>query len=665
MTGHLPAPLDERFEGATPLGAGAFGEVFRAHDRRLRREVAIKLERAPDPDRAGSRFLQEARLLARLHHPNLAEVFDLGELPDGRRYMVLELLSGRNLNQAPPADPLAVMRQVARALDAAHGQGVLHRDLKPSNVMVEPSGRVVLIDFGLARDLAGPRRTATGVLLGTPLYLAPELLMGLGEPTPASDWYAWGATLYFLLEGQPPLPLRELQPVIDGYPPAPPRLRRTTPGSPLGRACLAALALDPEDRPASAEEVEALLAAPPTAGGAAGPGSAPLGVPSRRLPRLRPPGRGGPRGPMVRVLATALVAGGLAGAFLVRGRPAVHREAPAPRGPAPLPPQLASRLGALAAAHTGSDGAVPLALRGASYARHFREVLAELQDARVVLRWRQVYRALDEARQALETEPEGAARLEAVVARQVLPLILHLAVDLDMIRNVDLLRRLDLTPSAEDGVAVTPEIAEAVRDRLQELASVHRAALDLEVLRQPRGPAMRLLVTWVRAEADTSARPALVPSLLEELDGAPGTSLEASLLQVALSFLPTATSTWMVHCPLRLRVLDRAARWLEGPGRTAPTRDRFRVLPSLYHRWVITSSICDPERTLGSETTRARLLEQMRAESREQAMVAVALEWHAHYRLYTLIEPMATRLPWIMRPDEVALLEALRARLGD
>src|SRR6185503_19832043 len=148
-----------RYELLGPLGKGGMGEVYRARDERLGREVAIKVlppAFAKDGDRI-ARFEREARLLAALNHPGIAAIYEVGE-QDGRHYLVRELVPGETLDERLRTGPVAMeealhfARQVAEALEAAHGQGIVHRDLKPAIVKLTPAGKLKLLDFGLAKD---------------------------------------------------------------------------------------------------------------------------------------------------------------------------------------------------------------------------------------------------------------------------------------------------------------------------------------------------------------------------------------------------------------------------------------------------------------------------------------------------------------------------------
>jgi TolB-like protein/Tfp pilus assembly protein PilF len=204
-----------------PLGEGGMGQVYRARDERLRRDVAIKVIRAsetPDPQ-SQARLLREARLASALNHPNICTIHAVGE-HDGQTFLVMELVEGRPLSAElaarpgglPAAEALGIGSQIAEALQHAHGRGVIHRDLKTSNVMLMPEGRVKVLDFGLARRMAtetsitqglSSRLTESGVLVGTVEYLPPEVLRG-DAATAMGDIWALGIVLSELASGQVP-----------------------------------------------------------------------------------------------------------------------------------------------------------------------------------------------------------------------------------------------------------------------------------------------------------------------------------------------------------------------------------------------------------------------------------------------------------------------------
>ena len=205
------------YEILEPLGAGGMGEVYRARDTRLRRDVAIKvLPEAIAHGGAWERFEREARAASALNHPNICAVFDVGEA-DGRQFLVMELLEGKTLRDylgkepAEPATASALAVQIADALEAAHGKGIVHRDIKPGNIMVTGREHVKVLDFGLAKHASLntdetrtlDSLTAAGTVVGTPSYIAPEILQGK-EADARSDLWALGVVLYEMLSGRLP-----------------------------------------------------------------------------------------------------------------------------------------------------------------------------------------------------------------------------------------------------------------------------------------------------------------------------------------------------------------------------------------------------------------------------------------------------------------------------
>jgi serine/threonine protein kinase len=208
------------YEVLAPLGAGGMGEVYRARDPRLSRDVAIKVlppSFSKDPDRL-RRFEQEARAAGVLIHPNITAVFDVGS-QDGAPYVVSELLEGEVLQEALAGGRLSTRRavdyaiQLARGLAAAHEKGIVHRDLKPANIFVTKDGRVKILDFGLAKlthakdslpgrtNLSTTQGTEPGAVLGTLGYMAPEQLRGRPADS-RSDIFSFGAILYEMLSGK-------------------------------------------------------------------------------------------------------------------------------------------------------------------------------------------------------------------------------------------------------------------------------------------------------------------------------------------------------------------------------------------------------------------------------------------------------------------------------
>lgn len=204
-----------RYRLIAHLGSGGMGHVWLAQDELLRRRVAVKEVSPPaglsDDERAmlRERTLREARTAARLNHPNVVTVYDVVE-DNGRPWIVMELIQAQSLRELVdengPLEPSAAARiglQLLGALQSAHAIGVMHRDVKPGNVLIDAEGRAVLTDFGIARAEGGPATTTSGVLVGSPPYIAPERARG-ERGGPASDLWSLGATLYAAVEGRPP-----------------------------------------------------------------------------------------------------------------------------------------------------------------------------------------------------------------------------------------------------------------------------------------------------------------------------------------------------------------------------------------------------------------------------------------------------------------------------
>jgi serine/threonine protein kinase len=251
------------------IGQGAFGTVYRAVHPVLHREVAIKVlgsAHSADPGVA-QRFVEEARVIHRIRHPNIVDLLGFGELSTGQMYYAMELLAGKTLaghlterGAFEPGVALHVLRQIADALDAAHGNGVLHRDLKPDNVFVVgelgPGCRVKLLDFGIAKLLGDDSvlRTRSGMLMGTPAYMSPEQCGG--EKVDAkSDIYALGVIAHELFTGARPYPGQTVRELLSQHMfETPIRASSVKPSLParLDGVLLALLDKQPPRRPASA-----------------------------------------------------------------------------------------------------------------------------------------------------------------------------------------------------------------------------------------------------------------------------------------------------------------------------------------------------------------------------------------------------------------------------
>jgi serine/threonine-protein kinase len=244
------------------LGGGGMATVHLARDLELDRPVAVKLlaDHLADDAELRERFVREARLAARLAHPNVVAVYDAGE-EEGAPYIVMEHVDGETLadllrreGRLDPARAVGLALQACAGLAHAHEAGLVHRDVKPGNLLLRRDGTVKIADFGIARAAETTRLTLAGTILGTAAYLAPEQAAG-EEVTPAADVYSLAAVLYECLAGQPPRRIRSLADLDPERPVTP--LRDVAPQvrQELEDAVMRALARRPEFRPATAAEL--------------------------------------------------------------------------------------------------------------------------------------------------------------------------------------------------------------------------------------------------------------------------------------------------------------------------------------------------------------------------------------------------------------------------
>lgn len=258
--------LAGRYRLESRVGAGGTGVVWLARDERLERQVAVK-QLWPGPaqsEQARQRILREGRNAARLRHPNVVTVHDVAE-HNGQPVLVMEYVPSRSLAEVVAEQglltPEAVARiglQAAAALAAAHAAGIVHRDVKPGNLLVADDGTVKIADFGISRATGDSALTQGGLVSGTPMFLAPEIARG-EEPTPDSDVFSLGATLYDAVEGAPPFgddenPIALLHRVAAGEVPEPEH------AGPLAPVLMAMLRPDPAQRPSTVQVVTALQA---------------------------------------------------------------------------------------------------------------------------------------------------------------------------------------------------------------------------------------------------------------------------------------------------------------------------------------------------------------------------------------------------------------------
>jgi serine/threonine protein kinase/predicted Zn-dependent protease len=270
-----PSCVLGRYVRVNRLGEGGMGEVWRAWDLELGRWIALKFLKVDNLDEL-ARFQREARTIARLTHPNIAAIHDVGE-HGGRPYLAMQLVDGKTLDEVPRDDRkflVWAVREAAVAVQYAHEQGIIHRDLKPANIMIEgkpghvskstqsglrryASARVYVMDFGLARDVAVASKLSQGTTVGTPAYMAPEQVRQGEVLSARSDVYSLGVTLYEAITGQPPFssqdPYELFRKIVEKDPPSPRRLDPTIDRD-LEMIVLQCLEKDPERRYASAGE---------------------------------------------------------------------------------------------------------------------------------------------------------------------------------------------------------------------------------------------------------------------------------------------------------------------------------------------------------------------------------------------------------------------------
>jgi serine/threonine-protein kinase len=246
-----------RYAVEKTLGRGGMATVDLARDLELGRRVAVKRLYASlaGDDVFQTRFLREARMAAALSHPNLVAVYDVGE-DDGLPYIVMEYVEGETLAEVmartgpmQPDRAVDLLLQICAGLEHAHAAGLVHRDIKPQNLLVRSDGVAKIADFGIARTLQATQLTQAGTVLGTAAYLAPEQAAG-AQVTAAADIYSLGAVAYELLSGRQPYEVESLADLALAQQAPPPPLETVTPE--LGRVVLQALAADPTARPPSA-----------------------------------------------------------------------------------------------------------------------------------------------------------------------------------------------------------------------------------------------------------------------------------------------------------------------------------------------------------------------------------------------------------------------------
>ena len=262
----ISVTLQDRYRLDAVLGKGGMGTVYRGHDLKLKRDVAVKvLDRALFEAGERERFIHEAQVIAKLKHPNIVAVHDVGEYGDSP-FFVMELVEGGSLHELRPDDLdeiVAICREVCKGLGHAHENGIVHRDLKPENVLIDRDGTPKLVDFGIARSDVS-RFTREGHITGTVSYLAPEIAKGEAIDG-RTDLYSLGVMLYELTTGQLPFsaddPIAVITKHLHEQVVHPNEINAEIPEG-LNNLIVWLLHKEPDDRPSSAEVIIEMLAAP-------------------------------------------------------------------------------------------------------------------------------------------------------------------------------------------------------------------------------------------------------------------------------------------------------------------------------------------------------------------------------------------------------------------
>ncbi|BBM83717.1 protein kinase domain-containing protein [Candidatus Uabimicrobium amorphum] len=259
---NIPQMIFGRYTVLSTLGEGGMGKVYRVLDTKLKRVVALKtlLHGVHANEKAKERFFVEAQAIAKINHPNIIQLYDMGTEREVH-YYTMDYISGSSLKELMDSKSLGVrkgikiMETVAQAMNHCHELGIIHRDLKPANIMLDEDGKVYVMDFGLAKTQHSKKITRTGAVLGTPLYMSPEQAEGLHRKVDATtDTYALGAILYEILTGRPPFQAQShtamFRKILNEKPVLPSKVNIKAPKE-LDKVCMKALAKKKEDRYAS------------------------------------------------------------------------------------------------------------------------------------------------------------------------------------------------------------------------------------------------------------------------------------------------------------------------------------------------------------------------------------------------------------------------------
>lgn len=610
----FPIELEDRYELIRPLGEGGYGSVYLVKDRRLGRELALKVLDgvAADPAQA-ERFRREARVTSQLQHPNVVKVFDHGDLPEGRAFIGYEYVAGHDLaavlerrEAVPLAQLLTWIQAIAGALEEAHEKGITHRDLKPANILVRADGQALLCDFGVARLAASHTvQTREGLILGTPSYVAPEVWFG-AAPGPSGDQFALAVTLYELLYRERPFPSDEpteiWQALKAGWRPAIP-VAHAGEHPVLERTLLRALSPRPEERYASVGEFGHALGRTEGTQGFQALESSASARATRVLtaPREEVTEAGGmtrrtmrPGITRTQALAPAQKAGAAAGVvavLLAVAWLAWPGAGPADPGPAPAAaaPPWTEALTRLEEARRRLPDILQVP-PGGRMRQHVQSSLRELVDARVELALNRYLEAQVAWLQALEKASGwGDPAVQAPLVREVLAPTAGIATVFATLQYYGghfVSNALDLEESGlSRGDFVSAMLGQ--KKRLLERLGTHDTALEEVTATPPRAVQMSrsflilyFLSDFRHPRAEGHDRVRFVAEALAWLDQLPGEDPEAQYALALVSWLAIRAAYMGHDCPQRLdlgRRLHARALAAEGSA-TIPLETSLQAL---------------------------------------------------------------------------------------
>ncbi len=617
MTRELPPSLASRFPVVRPLGRGGFGSVFLCQDSRSGTRVALKLLEAADQGSIRERFEREARVTARIRHPHIVRVLEHGIAPEGDPWIAYEYIEGESLEElrrrVQEPNPVLVVQwgvEIAEALAVVHREGVFHRDVKPANILIRASLQAVLCDFGIARtEGPGTIRTETGILLGTPPFMAPELWRG-SPPSAASDQFALAASLHLVLRGTFPYGCEDPAGILAAIQDRSTRGTSLLPPGPeasLSGVLSRSLSLDPGDRfPSMGDLAAALRRAEPDRGSPEPPRPdlppppdstqqlALLGGPAatrvlatRDVPPRPPPA------PRTRAVAFALLLG--LGAVLRSLAPSGIQDTAPPGEPSPesrpidpMGPALALRRALDRISEITQDTLAP---REACFDRSHREGRREAYaDPELVEAWDAVMAAIRSVAEA--KTPPRSSTLAPDVARLHHFLRELRAADAASTSIFDL-------PDAALGDAAEGEVHRGVRANLGAISDRFASLEGAWPLRTywENTPVLALL-SAISTGLQVPERGPRALAIQTGIEGDPDSPLFDSLLWSRADLLASLVDNTSVTCEVREELAARMSRLLAGPH---PFPGPSRRLAMTLEMWAVSrhSWLCAGTRPSG------------------------------------------------------------------